>query len=190
MDLKDFIYYKPINNNILSYPFIENLDFILNEFKNTNEIIIPFNYLILNFNAKKKTKCDEIKNRLRIMRTYIYNELNQYCKYLNSFSIIENKDLFFPNNNFTIRNFWITHYNLETIVCNNTQFIPILSTYTVIQFILFLNDSESEIDFYNADVKIKPIKGNILFFPSSWTFPYKYNKTNINQYIIKGFVYV
>jgi len=66
------------------------------------------------------------------------------------------------------------------------------SQYRIITFIWYLNDvSEGgETEFF-ASFKIKPEKGKLVLFPSSWTFPHC-GKMPIsdNKYIITGWLYV
>jgi len=62
---------------------------------------------------------------------------------------------------------------------------------TIISFIFFLNtiDEDGEIEFANG-IKIKPLKGDLLFFPSTWDMMYKHNISNIyDKYIITGDLY-
>ncbi len=62
----------------------------------------------------------------------------------------------------------------------------------ILTFIWYLNtvDEGGETEFFNGRIKIKPEKGKLLFFPSTWTFMHKGNTPiSGNKYIVTGWVY-
>jgi hypothetical protein len=55
-----------------------------------------------------------------------------------------------------------------------------------------LNDviEGGETDFFAGDIKIRPKKGTLIFFPSSWTYPHSGKMPmSSNKYIITGWLY-
>jgi hypothetical protein len=47
-----------------------------------------------------------------------------------------------------------------------------------------------ETEFFNGRIKIKPEKGKLLLFPSTWTFMHKGNTPiSSNKYIVTGWLY-
>ena len=59
----------------------------------------------------------------------------------------------------------------------------------ILKYIIFLDDYEGEIVFWN-EYKIQPRKGDLLLFPVSWCFPYYENiKKYSNKIIMCGFIY-
>ena len=62
----------------------------------------------------------------------------------------------------------------------------------ILTFIWYLNnvDEGGETEFFKGRIKIKPEKGKLLFFPSTWTFMHKGNMPiSGNKYIVTGCVY-
>ena len=62
----------------------------------------------------------------------------------------------------------------------------------ILTFIWYLNnvDEGGETEFFNGRIKIKPEKGKLLFFPSTWTFMHKGNMPiSGDKYIITGWLY-
>jgi hypothetical protein len=62
----------------------------------------------------------------------------------------------------------------------------------LLTFIWYLNTVENggETEFFNGRIKIKPEKGKLLLFPSTWTYNHKGNiPISSDKYIVTGWVW-
>ena len=88
--------------------------------------------------------------------------------------------------------FQIERYAKDTGIYNfHHDFSLDIRGFRSISYIFYLNDvfEGGEIEFYNG-TKIKPERGKLIFFPSSWNYVYKSNiPLSNNKYVLTGFVY-
>ena len=62
----------------------------------------------------------------------------------------------------------------------------------IITFLWYLNTVEEggETEFFNGRISIKPEKGKLLLFPSTWTYIHRGNMPISNdKYILTGWIY-
>jgi len=160
----------------------------------------------LNRNVKTTTDFNIINNKeWDEVTTFLKKELQaNYLIYKNNLSENQNynknqystyKHNMLSYNKIAIPYFLIQRYiqNIGRYVYHHDFMVDWkTSQYRIITFIWYLNDvSEGgETEFF-ASFKIKPEKGKLVLFPSSWTFPHC-GKMPIsdNKYIITGWLYV
>lgn len=160
----------------------------------------------LNRNVKTTTDYNIINNKeWDEVTTFLKKELQaNYLIYKNNLSENQNynknqystyKHNMLSYNKIAIPYFLIQRYiqNIGRYVYHHDFMVDWkTSQYRIITFIWYLNDvSEGgETEFF-ASFKIKPEKGKLVLFPSSWTFPHC-GKMPIsdNKYIITGWLYV
>ena len=129
--------------------------------------------------------------RLKEKKYEIFNKymsyLNEcYWNYLKDFKIEEHfKDLH-------IGAFNLQKYNQGGHFKSwHSERMNIISSQRVFAWMTYLNDvqEEGETEFHYFDIKIKPIKGLTLIWPSEWTHLHKGSITNEIKYILTGWLH-
>ena len=126
------------------------------------------------------------------LNSVLTNYIHKYFEYVfslnNQYSILSNElnDTGFLMQKYEKNTgFFNYHHDFSSLSENN----HIYSRYIV--YIFYLNDVDEggETILWN-DYKIKPKKGSLLFFPSTWTYPHKGNTPiSHDKYIITGWLY-
>lgn len=150
--------------------------------KDTDDFVIP----------KNSHKWNNIR---QMLENELEKNVNKYFKKL-TINIFTQNDYDFMNNT----NSWISVLMIQRYIKNQGKYVYHNDfslnndkSYRIITYLWYLNDVEEggETEFWDGEFKIKPEKGKLLLFPSTWTFPHS-GKMPIssNKYIITGWLYV
>jgi len=91
-------------------------------------------------------------------------------------------------------------FQIQKYICENGEYkyhndftySKINNQMRMVTFLWYLNTVEEggETEFFNGRIKIKPEKGKLLLFPSTWTYIHKGNVPISNdKYILTGWIY-
>lgn len=174
-------------------------DFIFTQYNSiTDELCIDIlnifeNNIIKNdLFAVNKNSCYEIIGKdYGKIKSFLINELiNNVQKYLFKINSINN---ILNYNSTDPIEFFIKNERYSEKDEDNCQIIKRINWkekgYKLLNFIWFLNDFDGEILFWKKHI-IKPKRGLLIIFPSSWCFPYeKIITKNHNSNIIYGYLY-
>jgi hypothetical protein len=125
--------------------------------------------------------------------------IQKYIDELNKkFSVsdnIDNKYIFFNNNEFKINTMLMQRYTQNKgkyIYHHDFMVDPVKKQNRVITFLWYINTVEEGGETcFGESLKIKPEQGKLILFPACWTFPHC-GKTPLSsdKYIITGWIYV
>lgn len=146
---------------------------------------------------KNNSKWDNIE---KILSNELHIAIKKYVN-SNKTNNYEYNNSYFRYNLFDTSSFHTEHYMIQKYEKGKGKYIyhhdflldMEKKKYRVITFIWYLNDIEhgGETEFFGGDIKIKPKKGMLLLFPSSWTFPHRgIMPISDNKYIITGWMYI
>jgi hypothetical protein len=157
-------------------------------------------------NVKDTTDLEILKNdpKWELIEKCLYKELNKaYKKYINfnkSDKYKNNKDYNLYNliheTNAHIQWFMIQKYNKgqgKYIYHNDQHYDIDKNRYRIVTYIWYLIDVEEggETEFFGGKIKIKPKRGTLILFPSSWCFPHRgIMPISNDKYIITGWFYI
>lgn len=156
--------------------------------KDTTDFVIP-------------TNCNSWENIHKFLLKELTRNLETYCDNYICFEIDNNNSKnnnskYKPinKNNIIFHKFMVQRYikNKGKYVYHNDSYIDLENNqYRVITYLWYLNTVEEggETEFW-GNYRIKPEKGKLILFPSSWTFSHC-GKTPVssNKYIITGWIY-
>ena len=166
----DFIYTK----NILTKEICNDIICFFNN-QSENKYVIDYNL-------------PEWKNIYNHLYYQLNININNYLLSLTKHMEHANYN-FFKINQFVIDDICIKKYCKEHInnLTNNINIDLKYRTYSIMNFIFILDDTSNEIEFINT--KIKTEKGQLIIFPSFWSFPFKDTNINDTKYIISGLIH-
>jgi hypothetical protein len=191
IDEDHYIYVK--NNSISD----EVCDYLINVFENDASHLVYKGVTISGLSDTKITFDLKLSKNINKYDDYIFHELNSNLnayfqtlatKYEGHVIALKNlKDTGYQIQKY-ISNIGIYHYHHDSLYAKDE---PTTQT-RILTFIWYLNtvDEGGETEFFNGRIKIKPEKGKLLFFPSTWTYMHKGNMPiSGNKYIVTGWVY-
>ena len=150
---------------------------LIKEIKDTTDLLIPDN--------------DTWNKILEVLKKELHRNLSLYIKSLRT----DLKDYSIFSSNFLYENsFQIQRYikNVGKYIYHHDHDIRFeQKDHRVITYLWYLNDVEEggETEIW-GNIKIKPERGKLLLFPSSWTFPHSgLMPKSHNKYIITGWLY-
>lgn len=134
---------------------------------------------------------EEWKYIEKIIRKELNNKLEIYYYEINNGELKE--PMFQPYNHIEDSGFQIQKYNMGEGFYNFHNDFNIIEPdkFRVLTYLWYLNEVEEggETEFYNG-MKIKPEKGTLLIFPSTWTYTHKGNiPLSSNKIIMTGWIY-
>lgn len=156
--------------------------------KDTVDFVIPQDEIWKNI---EKCLARELQDNLKIYADILnakYNDVNADQQSDATFKLLHYDDIIF-------REKIIKKYtaNVGRYVYHNDFSIDYeKKEFRKITFLWYLNDviEGGETDFFAGDIKIRPKKGTLIFFPSSWTYPHSGKMPmSSNKYIITGWLY-
>ena len=156
--------------------------------KDTVDFVIPQDEIWKNI---EKCLARELQDNLKIYADILnakYNDVNADQQSDATFKLLHYEDIIF-------REKIIKKYtaNVGRYVYHNDFSIDYeKKEFRKITFLWYLNDviEGGETDFFAGDIKIRPKKGTLIFFPSSWTYPHSGKMPmSSNKYIITGWLY-
>jgi hypothetical protein len=194
MSYIDEDHYIYVKNNSISE---EVCDYLIQVFENDASHLVYKGVTISGLSDSKITLDLKLSTEINKYDSYIFEELNSninaYFQTLNA----KYESFIIP-----LKNIRDTGYQMQKYISNigvyqyhhDSHYAKHESTTQtrILTFIWYLNtvDEGGETEFFNGRIKIKPEKGKLLFFPSTWTFMHKGNMPiSGNKYIVTGWLY-
>jgi hypothetical protein len=194
MSYIDEDHYIYVKNNSISEKVC---DYLINVFENDASHLVRKGVTLSGPSDAKITLDLKLTIEINKYDDYIFTELNS------------NVNTYFQTLNANYESFIIPLKNIKDTGYQMQKYISNVGVYKyhhdshyakdkpttqtrILTFIWYLNtvNEGGETEFFNGRIKIKPEKGKLLLFPSTWTFMHKGNTPiSSNKYIVTGWLY-